>query len=105
LRSTYLPTYLIVLALLLLISCAVIKPRAGGEKDSTPPLDSIYSPVNLSTQFTKNSFSIEFDEYFQTKDVQNQLVISPPLDGKPAVRIKKKTLYVSWEDTLKANRI
>ncbi|MFT5183363.1 MAG: hypothetical protein ACI84C_000489 [Flavobacteriales bacterium] len=102
-RSTYLPTYLIVLALLLLISCAVIKPRAGGEKDSTPPLDSIYSPVNLSTQFTKNSFSIEFDEYFQTKDVQNQLVISPPLDGKPAVRIKKKTLYVSWEDTLKAN--
>lgn len=102
-RSSYLQTYFIAFGLILLVSCAVIKPRTGGDKDITPPVDSIYSPVNLSTQFTENGFSIEFDEYFQTKDVQNQLVISPPLNGKPEVRIKKKTLYVSWEDTLKAN--
>ncbi len=85
------------------MSCAVVKPRTGGDKDITPPVDSIYSPVNLTTHFDGNKFSIQFDEYIQTKDVQNQLVISPPLNTNPVVKIKKKTLHVSWVDTLKEN--
>jgi hypothetical protein len=103
LKRSYTTIYFTSIALLLLMSCAVIKPRTGGDKDTKPPVDSIYSPVNLSTHFDGNKFSIQFDEYIQTKDVQNQLVISPPLNTNPVVRIKKKTLHVSWVDTLKEN--
>ena len=88
---------------LILASCANIKPRTGGEKDTTAPIDTVYKPLNLTTSFTGNQFSITFDEYVQLKDVNNQLIVSPPLEKRPEIKVKNKTLTVSWDEELKAN--
>jgi hypothetical protein len=75
------------------IGCANIKPRSGGDEDKVPPTGIYSEPSTLTTNFIGNSFSIEFDEWIQLNDIYNQLVISPPLDSKPEVRIKKRTLH------------
>jgi hypothetical protein len=40
---------------------------------------------------------INFDEFIQLKDINQQLVVSPPLKKKPPVRIKNKSVIVNLE--------
>lgn len=89
--------------ILLLYSCANIHSLNGGLKDTFAPQDSIYSPLNFNVNFSEQEFSIEFDEYIKLNDISNQLIVSPPLNQKPKVVVKKKTLFVSFEDTLVPN--
>ena len=84
-------------------SCANIHALNGGEKDVYPPKDSIYSPLNFGINFKDNAFSIKFDEYIKLNDINNQLIVSPPLKHKPKVTVKKKTVYITFEDTLIPN--
>jgi hypothetical protein len=46
---------------------------------------------------------VTFDEYIQLRNVQQELLVSPPLSKAPRVQLKQRTLVVSWDDTLRAN--
>ena len=95
--------YLAFLLSLFLTSCAIQVPPAGGEQDTSAPkvLESV--PENSSTNFTGHEISIRFDEFIQLKDAQTQLVISPPLNQFPELKLRKKTLFIHFEDTLEQN--
>ncbi len=88
---------------LLFNSCANIVTPGGGIKDSTSPVPLRYTPGNNSINYRDRSFNVSFNEYIQLKDLDNQLIISPPLKEAPDVEVRKKNLRVHWKDSLPDN--
>ncbi len=92
-----------IILLFLLSACAQQRGLSGGDKDSLPPTILGTYPAVGSVQFKGKQFAIEFDEYVQLNSIAQELVVSPPLQKQPKVRIKHKTLIVKWDEELLAN--
>ena len=96
--------YLFIPAILLLLiftKCAKVSSPTGGPKDSIPPQLISSSPENYSTNIKEQSIEITFDEFIQLKDVNNTLIVSPPLEEKPLVKLKSKTVSIELNNELK----
>ncbi len=91
--------------LLLISSCAQIVSPGGGKKDITPPQVVRYSPDSAQLNFKSRSIEITFDEFVQLKDLNSQLIISPPLENEPDINLKNKKLIIDLnkKDSLKPN--
>ncbi|MFZ6050385.1 Ig-like domain-containing domain [Halocola ammonii] len=88
---------------LFLFGCAQVIPPQGGARDTQPPQVVEMTPKNRSLNFEASSFYIEFDEFVQLNDVYNQLLISPPLEDRPQISIKRKGVLVEFDEELKPN--
>ena len=88
--------------LLLAAGCAQVRSISGGEKDTTPPTVMSAFPQSNTLHFESSSFVVLFDEYIQLRDLQKELLVSPPLRKTPTVKVQKLGMEVSWDDTLKA---
>lgn len=73
----------------------------GGPKDVTPPKVLESEPANYALNYKKEQVSITFDEFIQLKNINEQLIISPPLKEKPYARMKGKTLLVDLNNELR----
>jgi uncharacterized protein (DUF2141 family) len=82
-----------------LASCAQVVAPGGGKKDRTPPKVVNYIPDSASLNFKAKSIAVIFDEYIQLKDLNNQLIISPPLNKIPDIKIKDKTLLINLDES------
>lgn len=91
------------IALLLFGSCAQVVAPNGGEKDTTPPSIVSCSPPNLSANFSGSRIEIQFDEYVQLNNLTQQLIISPPLNEKPDIYLKKKSVVIDFNGELDPN--
>ena len=76
-------------------------PLTGGEKDIKPPVLLAQSPKSGQLNFSSDKVIIEFDEYIQLKDIQNQLIITPRLNKSPEITVSGKTLTVQFKEALK----
>lgn len=88
------------------VNCANRGKPGGGSKDVTPPKIVKSDPENYSVNFKGNEIEITFDEYVKLKDLQSQLIISPPMDPAPEITpmsIASKTIKIRINDTLEAN--
>ncbi|OFX88086.1 MAG: hypothetical protein A2W99_10945 [Bacteroidetes bacterium GWF2_33_16] len=83
------------------MGCAQVVTPTGGSKDSEPPVIKLSKPENFSTNFKNKNVSITFDEYIQLKDLNKSLIISPPMEEKPMIRVKGKTLNINFDSFLK----
>ena len=98
-RNIFQTFFLSLLIYLTFISCANQGTLSGGKKDTTPPiLNSEKSTPNYQTNFKKQTIILAFDEWLQLNDVFKQVVVSPPLEGKLDVSLKKKTVQIKFED-------
>jgi uncharacterized protein (DUF2141 family) len=91
---------------LVFAQCANRGTPSGGEKDTTPPVIVKSEPENYSTNFTSNEIKIYFDEYIKIKDLQKQLIISPPMDPEPEITplgSASKYITIKIFDTLQPN--
>nr|WP_297913141.1 Ig-like domain-containing protein [uncultured Allomuricauda sp.] len=91
---------------LVLWQCARRGNPTGGEKDITPPQLIRTEPENFSTEFKSDKIRLYFDEFIKLEDVQNQLIISPPLKNKPEIRPQggvSKFVELILKDTLTEN--
>ena len=70
-----------ILFLLFNVKCAKRASPTGGPKDSIPPRLINASPKLNTTFFDKDGFTLTFDEYVTLKDVNKQLIVSPPLSS------------------------
>ncbi|QNJ97315.1 Ig-like domain-containing protein [Constantimarinum furrinae] len=100
--------YLIPLLVLLILSmanCAKKGSPSGGLKDSIPPVILRSFPENYTTNFNGNEIRIIFDEYIKLKDLQKNLIISPPLQYDPIITpySTSKQIKITILDTLKEN--
>ena len=88
--------------LLLLMNCARTASPPGGPKDETPPEIKKSTPPNYSVNFTDKTIEIFFDEYIRFDNI-NQLIVSPPMNTKPEIKIKGKGIEINMNDTLTKN--
>ena len=98
---------ILIIAIALIISnCANRGRPSGGIKDITPPTITKSSPENQSLNFQSNEIKIEFDEYIKVKNLQRQLIISPPMDPTPEITPlgnASKDIKIKITDTLTPN--
>lgn len=85
---------LILLSVLLFSRCAKIVAPTGGPKDEEHPLIVEAEPPFNSVNFDSKTINITFNEFIQLKDLNSNLVVSPPLEEKPKATIKGKTLEI-----------
>lgn len=97
--------YIPFLLLLFFISCAKRGSITGGDKDTIPPVLVSSYPENYSTKFQGNKIKLVFDENIKIKNLNKQLIISPPMKNEllivPMTATKKLTITIN--DTLQPN--
>jgi uncharacterized protein (DUF2141 family) len=97
--------YFILFLIVTLASCAKRGTITGGLKDTIAPTLKNSFPSNYSTNFNSKEIKLVFDEYIKLKNVNKQLVISPPLQFEPLISPLTATKYLSIKikDTLAPN--
>lgn len=96
----------IFLSALVVTGCAKRGSITGGLKDTIPPVLVRSNPDNMSTNFTGKQIRIDFDEYIKIKDINKQLIISPPIDTQPDIMPMgnaSKYINIKIKDTLQPN--
>lgn len=94
------------LSISMLNSCANRGRPTGGEKDKEPPIITKTIPENFSTNFKGNEIRIYFDEFVKVKNMQKQLIISPPMNTEPTISplsTASKYIKIIINDTLEDN--
>lgn len=93
--------YLLIISAIFISGCAKIVAPTGGPKDEDHPLIVEIDPPDNTINFDSKKINITFNEYIQLKDLNNNLIISPPLEEKPEIKEKGKTLVIEFEEELK----
>ncbi len=88
-------------AAVLAAACARVGAPPGGPKDVTPPRVLEYQPPNQTVNFRSKSIEIRFDEFIVLDQVNKKLIISPPLEEKPEIRLKGKGLIIKLPGPLR----
>jgi uncharacterized protein (DUF2141 family) len=83
--------------------CANIVPPSGGPRDSLPPHRVGVRPPDSAKNFTGKRIVMEFDEYVQIDNIQENLLVSPVPKINPVVESKLRTITVTIKDTLQPN--
>ena len=73
----------------------------GGPKDTVPPMPLGATPENGSLHFQGNKIDVAFSEYLQLDNVGQNLVMSPPQQRPPEVKVRGKHLHIHFVDTLR----
>lgn len=94
---------ILLLAPLLLASCAKQGYPSGGPVDKQPPVVKAVLPESETTNFQAKKFRLDFDEYVVMKDADNNVLISPPMASKPEYSTKGHSLIVKLTDSLASN--
>lgn len=85
-------------------SCAQVGELSGGEKDTTPPRLVRAVPEPFTTGFNGDRILLEFDERIALDRVRDRMLISPPLDENPDVRISgARSVTIALNGPLRAN--
>jgi hypothetical protein len=94
------------LSIILLSNCARTGRPEGGPKDEDAPLFVTSNPPYETINFDKKEIELEFNEYIKLKDLNKQLIVSPPLKTPLLVTPQgtaSKTLTLKILDTLNEN--
>jgi hypothetical protein len=97
--------YISLLLLVIIVSCAKRGTITGGLKDTIAPALKISFPENFNTNFKGNEIKLVFDENVKLKNLNKQLVISPPMKYEPIISptTATKSISIKIKDTLQAN--
>ncbi len=92
----------------ILVSCARVGSPVGGDKDTLAPrvLGSNIDTPRVNVPRDLRELRIQFDEYITLKDIQKNLIISPPLTKIKKIlpsNLATKEILIQWQDTLQAN--
>lgn len=84
-----------------LASCAKMVAPSGGPKDVDPPVVVKSLPPQNSIFFKGKSIQITFNEYITLDKLNEKFMISPPMDRKPEISLRGKTLKIEFSEELK----
>lgn len=102
--KTFRRTFGIFLALVVavaLYSCANVMAPTGGPEDESPPVVIRMEPANNSPNFVGNEVRVFFNEFVQVTNINQKLLVSPPMETQPNVRIRGRSIIVSWAESLR----
>ena len=92
---------LLLISAMFFSGCAKIVAPTGGPKDEEHPLIVEIDPPDKTVNFDSKKISITFNEFIQLKDLNNNLIISPPVEEKPDIKVKGKALVIEFAEELK----
>ncbi len=94
-----------IIVLIIVFSCAKRGSITGGLKDTLAPIMTQSLPKNFSTNFNGKVIKLKFDEYVKLKDVNKQLIVSPPMKNQLEISPQSATkeLSIKIKDTLLPN--
>jgi len=84
-------------------SCAKIVPPTGGSRDTEPPAVVKSIPPNGSLFFDSRTISVTFSEFVTLDKLNEKFMISPPMDKKPEISLKGKTMRVVLKEDPREN--
>lgn len=87
----------------MLLSCAQIVAPTGGKKDTLAPIIVKMIPANQSRNFNGKQIDILFDEYISVDNIQQQLSITPNLEGTYETKILPKGVRLTFDKPFKEN--
>lgn len=93
----------VALSLLFFSRCAQIVAPSGGPKDTIPPVLVRAIPADSSLHFNSKKIILDFDEFVQLQNLNDQLIISPNPKRQPVITAKLKTITIELKDTLQPN--
>lgn len=85
----------------MIISCAkgFNQSPSGGPRDKTPPaIDTVKSTPNYQVRFSEKKFELVFDEWIQTRNLIQKLIVSPPLQYLPKLETRGKKVTVEFHE-------
>ena len=94
------------ISIIILSNCARTGRPEGGPKDEDAPLFITSNPPYETINFNKKEIKLEFNEFIKLKDLNKQLIVSPPLKIPLLVSPQgaaTKKLKLEILDTLKQN--
>ena len=79
--------------------CATRATPPGGPKDEEPPKVVFEkSTPNFQTDYLPEEIVVTLDEWVKLNDPFNQILVSPPLQKRPDVRIKGRSVVVKFDE-------
>lgn len=88
---------------MLMMGCAQIGSPTGGPKDTLAPVLVKAIPNDKTINFSGNKITLNFNEYVELQDLQNNLLISPTQKSSPIISSKLKSVSVKFKDSLSPN--
>lgn len=99
----FLPVLLFVIIQVVIYSCANIGSPTGGPKDTIPPQLVRIAPGQGTLEYNDNIVRMEFNEPVQIKDLQNQLIITPSIEGRYKTKINKNSVEILFDQPFDTN--
>lgn len=87
--------------IVIISSCANQGMPTGGPKDTIPPVVVNTQPDYKALNFDGKEVSLTFNEYIIPDAVSQKLVVSPPLEKRPTILTKSKSLIIRFNEELK----
>ena len=87
--------------IVIISSCANQGMPVGGPQDTIPPVLVETRPEFKSVGFDGNEIQLTFNEFIVPDLISEVLVVSPPLEKRPTILTKSKTLIVRFNEELK----
>jgi hypothetical protein len=84
-----------------LASCANPVSPTGGPTDTKPPILLKADPPQASLNFTDEKIELVFDEFVTLNKINEQMMISPPMEVSPEFKIKGKSVIIELKSALK----
>jgi len=87
----------------LFYACAHVVSPTGGPRDEDPPEVVRSSPPNYSANFDDDQIRIFFNEFVALHNIRQQLLVSPPMETMPEVRIRGRSIVMDIEEDMRPN--
>lgn len=98
------PKYIAILIVIIgFYACASTGMPDGGPYDETPPKFVRANPEPNAINNKRKKISIEFDEFIKLDKASEKVIVSPPQNETPEVKVSGKRVLVEFFDSLKAN--
>lgn len=98
------PKYIAILIVIIgFYACASTGMPDGGPYDETPPKFVRANPEPNAINNKRKKISIEFDEFIKLDKASEKVIVSPPQNETPEVKVSGKRALVEFFDSLKAN--
>lgn len=83
--------------------CAQIVAPSGGPRDTIPPVLVRATPPDSTLHFNAKRILLQFDEFVQLQNLQDQLIISPNPKRQPVITARLRDITINIKDTLEPN--
>jgi hypothetical protein len=80
--------------------CASPGPLVGGEKDEDPPVFLGSNPAKYDRNIKPRKITLQFDEFPVLDDLTKHLIISPPINENPDIKLKGKKVLIKNDKDL-----